>query len=133
MSKRCFLCENKINHNNLEDCPYNYDGSSRGMEATGAAVNVNALFSRGCYIKNYVMDDDSLTKAILKWSFHDQEAKAREDGMVYKWPKDKSGRKKKDTGRLHIRHPLITWLADKNHRVCTCAGPFFKAPLKTKR
>jgi hypothetical protein len=119
MSKRCIKCERKITHN-VDFCPRNYDGSSKGMEAVGAIRSVTRLFDTlGVYIRTYVMDDDSSTKAILRHSY-----KARGLGKA-DWPRTPSGYKKQDTGQLPLAHPEIQFLADKNHRVRTFATHFF--------
>jgi hypothetical protein len=48
------------------------------------------------------------------------------------WPRTKSGAKTKDNGRLPILHPIIDFLADKNHRVCTYAKHFFLLARKKR-
>jgi hypothetical protein len=71
LSKRCIKCEKGNDHQPFL-CPKNYDGSSKGMEATGAIRNVIRLHNQSVFIKTYVMDDDSSTKAILQHSWKDQ-------------------------------------------------------------
>jgi hypothetical protein len=40
------------------------------MEAFEAAVNANEIYENNkCYLKMYIMDDDSMTKSVLRWSF----------------------------------------------------------------
>jgi hypothetical protein len=66
MRKRCSKCEHKTEHL-PELCSKNYEGSSKGMEVTGALRKVLHLFkSLDVYVREYVMDDDASTKTILK-------------------------------------------------------------------
>ena len=71
MSQVCSKCRKGTPH---EDslCPKNYDGSSKGMEAEGAARIARRLFeSHKVFIKEYVSDDDSSCRKILTHSFWD--------------------------------------------------------------
>jgi hypothetical protein len=120
LSRRCHKREIKKDHPK-ELCPQNYDGSSKGMEAFGAAFKVNGLYQNfKCYTKKFVSDDDASTKSILRWSY-------RQAQELYKavWPRTGANNKKKDNGLLHILHKPIVFLADANHRVKTYAGPIF--------
>jgi hypothetical protein len=47
------------------------------------------------------------------------------------WPQTKPG-SKKDNGRLPILHPIIDFLADKNHRVRTYVKYFFLIARKNR-
>jgi hypothetical protein len=129
MSKRCSKCEKGIVHLPCF-CPKNYDGSSKGMEATGAIRNVIRLNNQSVFLKTYVMDDDSSTKAILRHSWQEliDAGKMTKDD----WPRTPAGRKKKDNGQLPLSHPKIEFLADKNHRVRTYAKYFFDLSQKRK-
>ena len=120
MSKRCGRCESGKPHEIGDACPKNHDGSSKGMEATGAIENVVNIFNEhGCYVAMLACDDDSSSKAVLQWSYKDLEFQATANGEVYVWPKTASGRKKTDNGKLPLEHPMMIFLADKNHRVRT--------------
>jgi hypothetical protein len=92
MSKRCSKCEAKKEHL-PEFCSKNYEGSSKGMEATGALRNFLNLFdSLDVYVREFVMDDDASRKTILKHSY-----KTLLDAGFFDmvdWPKNKDGRKK---------------------------------------
>jgi hypothetical protein len=100
LSKRCIKCEKGNDHQPFF-CPKNYDGSSKGMEATGAIRNVISLHNQSVFIKTYVMDDDSSTKAILRHSWKDQiyAGTMTEDD----WPRTASGCKKMTMAR-HLCH-----------------------------
>ena len=95
MSRRCAKCERGIPLNEHTGfCSKNYEGSSGGMEATGALRNTLQIFNStgGCFISKLVMDDDSTTKAILQ---------RQGDG----------------SGSLPNDHPIIEFMADINHRI----------------
>jgi hypothetical protein len=99
-------------------------GSSKGMEATGAARLVKRLSTDGIvYIGEYVSDDDSSSRAMLTHSYKD----SIEAGLMASEdrPRYKHGGKKPDNGRLPINHPPITFLADKGHRVRGYAKKYF--------
>ena len=134
MSKRCAKCESGKTHEEGDACSKNYDGSSKGMEATGAIQNVLKLFNEhGCYAAMLACDDDSSSKAVLQWSYKDLEFNASANGEVYVWPKTAGGYKKTDNGKLPLEHPIMFFLADKNHRVRTYARKYFelsRKPLK---
>jgi hypothetical protein len=56
-------------------CPKNYEGSLKGMEASGAAKIVSKLFANvndKCYVANLVTDDDSSVRKLLTHSYRDQ-------------------------------------------------------------
>jgi hypothetical protein len=123
LSRRCSKCEhNKIHP--LFVCPKNYEGSSKGMEAEGALRNVRLLYNeKNVFIETFVMDDDSSTKSILRHSWKLMVDSGILDSLD--WPRTASGAKKKDSGQLPLLHPIIDFLADKNHRVRTYAKYFF--------
>ena len=90
------------------------------MEATGAVAAMQEIFNNKetpAYIKTIVMDDDSSTKAKLIHPY----ANAIRLGHLLEWPTyiNKKGVRvrKKCTGVLEDSHPVIQFLADKNHRV----------------
>jgi hypothetical protein len=71
MSQVCSKCRLGLPH---EDsfCPKNYDGSSKGMEAEGAARIACRLFKKyEVFIKEYVSDNDSSCRKILTHSLWD--------------------------------------------------------------
>ena len=116
LMKVCALCRRKIEHTKVQ-CNINYTGSSKGMEATGAAHNVNSLFSNfNCYVQTVVMDNDSSTKNVLQHKYSQLQQIANQEGREYIWPK-KDGRKLPNTGRLPPEHKQISFLADINHRL----------------
>jgi hypothetical protein len=86
------------------------------MEAEGAIKNITSLLKSGsAYICSYMMDDDSSTKAVL------QHPKPVDPSA-----KKKKGKIKKDTGLLPSYHPVIKFIADKNHRVGKFANKIFE-------
>jgi hypothetical protein len=75
-------------------------------------------------VKTYVMDDISLTKAILK---HLLQAKVDNGDMLdEEWPLTEAGVRVRDTGLLPINQPEIHFLGDKNHQVRIYSGYYFK-------
>ena len=57
----CIKCTKNIPHE-PDICPKNYEGSAKGMEATGAARIVSRLFRNEevkCFVAMLVTDDDS--------------------------------------------------------------------------
>jgi hypothetical protein len=131
MSQVCSKCRLGLPH---EDsfCPKNYDGSSKGMEAEGAARTARRMFETyEVFIEEYVSDDDSSCRKILTHSFWDLIF----EGWLTEalWPRTKSGRKKPNSGLLPVDHPQIVFLVDKGHRVRSFARKHFAlANEKTK-
>ena len=112
MSRVCIKCDNAKEHNSLF-CSKNYTGSSKSMEAFGAARNVKWLYENyNCYVQTIIMDDDTSSKSVLKTSFRDEEENAKKEGKSFTWPK--TGKKKiskfqtKDVYLLDIRK-LCSW------------------------
>ena len=72
MSSVCIKCTKGIEHK-ADICPKNYDGSSKGMEASEAAKITCRLFlnpKENCYIANLVTtDDDTSVFKILTHSY----------------------------------------------------------------
>ena len=119
MSRACIKCDKSNEHDN-EFCSRNFKGSSKAMEAYGAAHNVKYLFENyNCYVQTVVMDDDSSSKSVLKTKLADQEKLAKKEGKPFVWPKTGKDKKVKvrDTGRLPISHKKICFLSDINHRL----------------
>jgi hypothetical protein len=117
MSTVCIKCTKGTDHNK-EVCPKNYEGSSKGMEATGAVRIVRRLFENlkhNCYVAHLVTDDDSSVRKILTHSYKELLAALRITAA--EWPKYPNGKKKPDNGMLPLLHEIIIFLADKGHRV----------------
>jgi hypothetical protein len=89
------------------------------MEAIGSSRIVERLFENyQAYIHEYVGDDDSSTKKVLRHSWQDE----MDAGLRTDVPRYANNSKKPDNGLLPIEHPFITWLADKGHRVRGFSG-----------
>jgi hypothetical protein len=123
-NKNCVKCKFGKSHDGGLMCSGNYDGSSKGMEATGVEKVVLDFFEdgkTGSYIKKLVMDDNVSMKSKLVHPF----GVAVELGHFKEWPtyENSSGKKvkKKSNGVLPTNHPKIEFLADKNHRM-RCYG-----------
>jgi hypothetical protein len=72
MSTSCPKCHQDL-PNPEELCPENVECSVKGMEAIGSSQIVQTLFEKyHCYICEYVGDDDSSTKCILRRSWQDE-------------------------------------------------------------
>jgi hypothetical protein len=104
------------------ECPKNYTGSSKGMEAQAALDCVNKVWSHAdisAFINIICLDDDATTRAYLQHSF------AHLDANNLPRPTNKKGEpktgKRNDKGKLHKEHPVIQFLADLSHRVRTFA------------
>jgi hypothetical protein len=136
MSRRCAKCELQMKTAEKENlpppetkdhdedlCAKNYDGSSKGMEPSGALVNVlNLHTNHKCVMDIIVMDDDSSSQNILQWEIKEALAKK----LYKKWPVTESGARKANTGKLPLTHPPWTKLADHNHRMRCLAGKCYK-------
>jgi hypothetical protein len=149
MSKRCTRCElakkRKLDEKKVSDtqedddeevthdpaeCPMNYLGSSKGMEAHGALKSCIHLHSTAQVVYEIiVMDDDSSTENILKWNF----VEAFEADMIPSIPKTPAGNKKVDNGKLPLTHPPILRLANHNHRNRCMAGKFYNLARAAKK
>jgi hypothetical protein len=122
MSNKCSKCSRKIPHDG-DLCPMNVNCSSKAMEAIGSANIVEDLFlDYNAYIYEYVGDDDSSTKKVLRHSWEEEVIA----GTLDEVPRYINGKKKPDNGVLPIEHPNIIWLADKGHRVRQFASKLFK-------
>jgi hypothetical protein len=94
--------------------PQNVNCTAKAMEAIGSCGIVLRLYHSGdCVVLEYVSDDDSSTKNVLRHSYSDQLDK----GLIDTFPRYENGKKTNDTGLLPIGHPAIKWLADRNHRI----------------
>ena len=114
LSKVCSKCEAGTEHEEAL-CPKNYNGSSKGMEASGALENVQNLFENNkCYCHTIVMNDNSSTKSILQHSLEEKKIQSEKEGLTFEWPKE-GNKKVKNIGHLPIAHPEPLFLADLNY------------------
>ena len=125
MSNTCAKCSADKPHP-PELCPKNVDCTAKAMEAIGSADIVHKVFKNyPAYICEYVGDDDSSTKKVLRHSWQDEVDHGLREEKDF--PRNKDGRKKPDNGLLPIDHPAIIWLADKGHsRVRQFAKKLYK-------
>ena len=113
-SKKCKICENankKDETPTYHECPHNYNGSSKGMEAQNALHLTIKMYKDSkskIFVENIVADDDSSLRALLK----------------HCTPTSKKG-------KLPIEIPEPTFLADPGHRTKTVSKPIF-ALVKNK-
>jgi hypothetical protein len=118
MSNTCIKCVRNIEHD-VETRSQNVTCSAKAMEALGLSKIITRIGERGdCFVGEFVGDDDSSTKKIMRHSYAD----LWREGKLIDWPRyegaqGKTGQSKTDTGLLPISHPEITWLADRNHRI----------------
>jgi hypothetical protein len=113
MSNLCIKCLKGIPHDEAK-WPQNVDCTAKAMKAIGSCRIVLRLYHSGdCVVLEYVSDDDSSTKNVLRHSYADQLDK----GLIDTLPRYENGKKQNDTGLLPIGHPAIKWLADRNHRI----------------
>jgi hypothetical protein len=106
MSKVCAKCKSKQDHPPTL-CPKNCDASSKAMEGHGAVINAKSLFEKRVIIDELVMDNDSLTTALLK-------------PMVHRTLRN--GRVKTKGGLLEDYPKIPKDLADTNHRLKCLSG-----------
>jgi hypothetical protein len=85
-----------------ELCTKDYDGSSKGMEAFGAAFNIINSLYQNFNAKKSVSNNNTSTKQVLRWSY-------RQAQELYQavWPRSEANNKKKDNGLVHILHKPI--------------------------
>jgi hypothetical protein len=104
-------------------CPKNYTGSSKGMEAKAALDCVNQVGSSHADIEGFVsmicLDDGASTRAYLQHSFANLDDKNLPH-LKNKKGETKTG-KRNNKGKLGKDHPIIQFLADLSHRVRTFA------------
>ena len=128
MCKICNLAENKKLPAPVHVCVKNYEGSSKGMEAT-MVLELTIQAKRQCrFIVGFIVaDDDSLMRATLKHSY--KHLSATKPGFV--WPcatpkqDGRLGAKLQDTGKLPLDVPQPKWLADPTHQTKVVASRFF--------
>jgi hypothetical protein len=131
MSQVCIKCKKGLVHDD-NVCPKNYAGSSKGMEATGAARIVSRLFQNvddKCYVANLVTDDDSSVQKILTHSYRELVDALRMSDAA--WPRFANGRKRPDNGLLPLLHAIVKFLADKGHRVRGYTSFLFAESVKS--
>jgi hypothetical protein len=128
MSNTCTKCAKDVAHD-PDTCPKNVDCTSKAMESIGSSKIVHRIFNNyDAYVYEYVGNDDSSTKKVLRHSWADEKAARIIDDV----PRNKNGTKKPDNGLLPIEHPSIIWLADKGHRVRQFATKLYKLAAKKK-
>jgi hypothetical protein len=130
-SKKCRKCsafiEKGLSASDIptHNCTKNYDGSSKGMEATAALEMVKEIFDNEniqAFVSEMVLDDDASTRALLSHCLSELLQKVKD----YEWPLDSNGKKipkTKDVGKLPFDHPIILFLADLTHRI-RCFGKY---------
>jgi hypothetical protein len=137
-SSACGVCARHRKNTNApipeHQCPQNYTGSSKGMEAQAALDCVNQVWSHAdiaAFISIICLDDDATTRAYLQHCFADLDSKNLPR------PKNQKGETKKgkvnDKGKLGRDHPMIKFLADLSHRVRTFAKYVYKLKKAAKK
>ena len=115
MAKCCATCaaaEKKEEDPKEHKCPRNYEGSSKGMEATAALRLVKNQYEKNGLIVEYVVaDDDSSMRATLRHSFREKQAV----DPAWEWPRI-LGKRCRDVGKLPLDIPEPKFLADPTHR-----------------
>eukprot|EP00957_Ditylum_brightwellii_P208436 15357426-Ditylum_brightwellii.AAC.1 len=115
-AKECAVCKEALRQKQTvvreHDCPQNYAGSSKGMEASAVL-----LLTKKCF-------------KIKIWAEKD----ARKDLFPeFAWPVTKEGKKKKSTGLLPLDIPEPGWLAGPTHQTKVGAKVFFDIKDKGKK
>jgi hypothetical protein len=88
MSNLCIKCMNKGIPHDEEACPKNVDCTAKAMEAIGSCKIVLRVYHSGdCVVLEYVSDDDSSTKKVLRHSYSDQLDK----GLMENFPRYENG------------------------------------------
>jgi hypothetical protein len=91
MSNQCIKCIRGIAHD-ADVCPKNVDCTSKAMEAVGSCRTVMRICESGdCYVREFVSDDDSSTRKVLRHSYVDQLEKGTIDELL---PRYDNGKKK---------------------------------------
>jgi hypothetical protein len=129
-SKLCSICYHwKKKHPDLElepvqehRCPKNHEGTSSSMEPLSCLDMIIELFNRRkVVVKDICLDDDTSTRALLRWSNKDWMTN-NNTNVVPTVPitkgKNKQGnpQKRPDKGKLPAYIPEPNFLADPNHR-----------------
>ena len=108
--RKCYAAENRGEETEEHECPKNFDGSSKSMEASAILKMVeDALYNRFFIIYVIVSNNDSMMWAVLKHP-----------------SKGARGRNLKSSkGKLHTEIPKPSFLADPSHRVKVVAKYIF--------
>jgi hypothetical protein len=90
MSNQCIKCSREIPHDD-DICPKNVDCTSKAaMEAVGSCrIVMRKCESGNSFVQEFVSDDDSSTKKVLRHSYADQ----LEKGTIDELPRYKNGKK----------------------------------------
>jgi hypothetical protein len=115
---------NTCNSLSEHECAGNHDGSSKSMESQAAVELTMELSKEGHPLRGIVGGDDSSFKANIR---HGHQAKV-DAGILEKgsWPKDKSGRRVADKGKLPLNAPEVKEiLADPTHCNKVFVKPLF--------
>ncbi len=113
IAKQCNVCQKATNQKISPDpheCPRNYSGSSKAMEAEAARRMLISLWAQRYHVTYIVGDDDATTRAILQ----------------------PTGHRKLDKGKLDHAIPPPIWLADPGHHIKAMAAPFFALAKQPK-
>jgi hypothetical protein len=109
MSNACIKCVRKIEHD-VETCAQNVTCSAKAMEALGSSKITNRLCERGdCFVSEYVGDDDSSTKTVMRHSY----AGLLREGKLDEWPRYEGADTKKRTQKT--RHWTVANIAPGNY------------------
>ena len=103
--KTCSLAEAKNESPRTHECPRNYEGSSKAMEADGALTLLKDLFrstDKKVFLEYICADDDSSMRSLLR----------------HETPTSKKGRLPDDI-------PEPAWLADPTHRIKVASKAIF--------
>ena len=108
--RKCDAVEKRREEAEEHECPKNFEGSSKSMEASAILKMVeDAFYNRFFIIDVIVSDDDSTMRAVLKHPYKGAQ------GQVLKSSK----------GKLHEDIPEPSFLADPSHRVKVVAKHIF--------
>jgi len=135
-TKHCRACEirkkngkDKVEH---EDCPANYEGSSKGMESEAIVEMIRQGYKDddGFIVGFVCMDDDATTKSQLRLRWTDKIANGTMSDAD--WPRDPSGKKKADKGKLDLHMHIPYIYADPTHRKKVLRNALYLLKEKTK-
>jgi hypothetical protein len=119
----------KVEH---EDCPENYDGTSKGMESEAIVEMIQQGYEDddGFVVGFICMDDNSRTKCQLRHRWADKV----EAGTMSEtdWPRDKKGKKKADKGKLDLHMNVPYVYADPTHCKKVFRNALYLVKEKTK-
>jgi hypothetical protein len=144
-SKLCNFCRTWLRKHPDEDddeeipeheCQKNHVGSSGSMEPTSCLEMVIDLFdNKFVVVQQICADDDSSTRALLKWSNEDYRKNTNTNEAptvpISKGPNKGQPQSRPDRGRLPGHIPEPTFVADPNHRKKLVTGELY-AIMKLK-